>query len=86
MVPNTPLASAPGEEFHPLIFRTLEMHEGQVKIQSGISLSHISILAFVLVFAFFSCLGLENIFLEKNKTIWMSYPKYIYGPIVQDRV
>ena len=30
-VPNAPLASAPGKEFHPPTLSMLEMHGGQVK-------------------------------------------------------
>ena len=31
MVPNAPLASAPGKQFHPPTLRMLEIHGGQVK-------------------------------------------------------
>ena len=33
-VPNAPLASAPGKEFHPPILGTLEIHGGQVNIEN----------------------------------------------------
>ena len=33
MVPNVPLASAPGKEVHPLILLILAIHGGQVKIE-----------------------------------------------------
>ena len=36
MVPNAPLASAPGNEFHPLILVMLDIHGGQVKIDMKI--------------------------------------------------
>ena len=33
MVPNSPLASAPGKELHPPIFIILTINGGQVKIE-----------------------------------------------------